>query len=54
MVKEYKKPEFKTVIFMSEDVITTSNGFGTPPSESDASRCRVEGTCGPGIGIGED
>ncbi|MDQ8833880.1 hypothetical protein [Streptococcus ruminantium] len=46
MVKEYKKPEFKTVIFMSEDVITTSNGLDTPPPEEDASRCVVERTCG--------
>ncbi len=25
MVREYQKPEFKTVVFASEDVITTSN-----------------------------
>ncbi|MDQ8837336.1 hypothetical protein [Streptococcus ruminantium] len=30
MVKEYKKPEFKTVVFEAEDVITTSNGVATP------------------------
>lgn len=30
MVKEYKKPEFKTVVFEAEDVITTSNGTETP------------------------
>ncbi|MDQ8819529.1 hypothetical protein RFF58_00245 [Streptococcus ruminantium] len=51
MVKEYKKPEFKTVAFETKDVITTSEPI---PPESDASKCRVEGTCGPGIGIGED
>ncbi|WP_156008294.1 hypothetical protein [Streptococcus ruminantium] len=47
MVKEYKKPEFKTVAFMSEDVITTSNGLATPelpvPPESDASRNYPQG-----------
>ncbi|WP_156009413.1 hypothetical protein [Streptococcus ruminantium] len=47
MVKEYKKPEFKTVAFMSEDVITTSNGLETPeplpPAEEDASRDYPQG-----------
>ncbi|TCP94767.1 hypothetical protein EDC44_11410 [Cricetibacter osteomyelitidis] len=27
MVKEYQKPEFKTVTFEKEDVITTSNSY---------------------------
>ncbi|TCP94770.1 hypothetical protein EDC44_11413 [Cricetibacter osteomyelitidis] len=31
MVKEYQKPEFKTVTFEKEDVITTSGGTLTPP-----------------------
>ncbi|MDQ8837338.1 hypothetical protein [Streptococcus ruminantium] len=37
MVKEYQKPEFKTVVFASEDVITTSSGVVTPapPKEED-------------------
>ncbi|MDQ8819531.1 hypothetical protein [Streptococcus ruminantium] len=30
MVKAYKKPEFKTVAFEVEDVITTSSGVATP------------------------
>ncbi|TCP94766.1 hypothetical protein EDC44_1149 [Cricetibacter osteomyelitidis] len=30
MTKEYQKPEFKTVTFEKEDVITTSNGVVTP------------------------
>ncbi|BDD39657.1 hypothetical protein [Streptococcus ruminantium] len=45
MVKEYKKPEFKTVAFMSEDVITTSGGLETPEPEAEASRCILNGTC---------
>ncbi|WP_265575110.1 hypothetical protein [Streptococcus ruminantium] len=37
MVKAYKKPEFKTVVFEAEDVITTSNGVATPapPAEEE-------------------
>lgn len=31
MTKDYQKPEFKTVTFEKEDVITTSGGVVTPP-----------------------
>lgn len=45
MVKEYKKPEFKTVVFEAEDVITTSGDYPTPPPEGEASRCVTDGSC---------
>lgn len=45
MVKEYKKPEFKTVVFEAEDVITTSNPDLPIPDEGEATRCVREGTC---------
>ncbi len=31
MTKDYQKPEFKTITFEKEDVITTSGGVETPP-----------------------
>lgn len=34
MVKEYKKPEFKTVAFETEDVITTSGAETPAPLET--------------------
>ncbi|BDD39655.1 hypothetical protein [Streptococcus ruminantium] len=38
MVKAYKKPEFKTVTFEAEDVITTSNGTETPAPPAEEER----------------
>lgn len=45
MVKEYKKPEFKTVVFEAEDVITTSNNDLPLPPEDAATQCIKDGSC---------